>query len=136
MTTFERNDDQARDLGPDHPQRLLIMAYTRLMLLPKQADGTRATWITTARNCELRLLEMPLPGRADAYAFLVELFDCTAGRTIDSKGCRDLNESGAVTESFLALVQRQQAAVTPRCFDPLKGEFVEVPLGGGLRHRT
>ena len=25
MTTFERNDEQARDPGPDHPQRLLIM---------------------------------------------------------------------------------------------------------------
>ena len=127
MTT-DRNDDQARDLGPDHPQRLLIMAYTRLMLLPKHADGTRVTWITKVRNCELRLLEMPLPECPHECALWMELFDFTVGRTIDSRRCRDLNEAGAAMNNFLAVAQ-QHTPVASYHFDPLTGEWVEIPNG-------
>ena len=134
MTT--RNDDPPRDLSPDHPQRLLIMAYTRLMLLPKRPDGTRTTWITTAGNCELRLLEMPLPEEADACSLCVELFDRAVGRVVDSRSCRDLNDAGAATECFLALARELHTQIATCYFDPVRGQFVEIPLGGkGPLHR-
>jgi hypothetical protein len=134
MTT--ENDDQPRAHGPEHSQRLLIMAYCRLMLLPEQADGTSATRITTAGNYELRLREMARPERADVCSLLVELFDHRIGRLIDSQGCRDLNEAGTATECFLAMVQKQDTAVALSYFDPLTGQFVEIPHSDGRRHRT
>jgi hypothetical protein len=102
-----RNNDQPRDSGPDDTQHLLIAAYTRLIELPRRADGTGSTWITKLANWELRLLEVPLPGRADNCSLWVELFDLTVGRGIDSRGCHDLNEARAATDYFLALARRR-----------------------------
>ena len=95
-----RNDDPIRDLDPDHAQHLLIAAYTRLMQLPRQADGMRSTSIIAIANWELRLVDLPLPGRADKRSLWVELFDLTAGRSIDSRGCHDLDEAEAATGYF------------------------------------
>ena len=102
-----RNDDPPRDLGPDCSQHLLNAAYTRLMQLPRRADGTGSMPITTIANWELRLIELPRPVRAEMCSLWVELFDLTAARSIDSRGCQDLNEAGAATRYFLAYIQRQ-----------------------------
>jgi hypothetical protein len=102
-----RNNDPTRDLGPDHPQGLLITAYARLTQLPRQADGMRSTSIIAIANWELRLTDLPLLERAGKRSLWVELFDLTAGRSIDSRGCQDLDEAGAATEYFLTLSQRQ-----------------------------
>ncbi len=102
-----RINDQPRDLGPDDTQHLLMAAYARLIELPRPADGTGSTWITKIANWELRLLEVPLPGRADNCSLWVELFDLTVGRGIDSRGCHDLNEARAATDYFLAVARQR-----------------------------
>ena len=102
-----KNDDPPRDLGPDRPQDLLIAAYTRLIQLPRRADGIASTRITTIAKWELRLIELPLPGRADECSLWVELFDLTTGRSVDSRGCQDLSEAGAATQYILALLEQQ-----------------------------
>ena len=130
MTTSERDSDRSRDFGPDHPQRLLIIAYTRLMLLPQRGDSSRATWITTVGDCELRLLEVPPPEGNEACSLSIELFDHAAGRVIEGRDCRDLNEAAAVTESFVAMARQRRTPEASRYFDPVTGESLEVPLGG------
>ena len=104
-----RNDDPPRDLGPNYSQHLLNAAYTRLMQLPRRADGTGSMPITTIANWELRLIELPQPGRADVRSLWVELFDLTVARSIDSRGCQDLDEAEAATRYFLALAEEQNA---------------------------
>ena len=56
-----------RDPSSDQP-------HTRLMLSPKHADGTRSSWITTAGNCELRLL--PVHRLSDAIRNETRLSSC------------------------------------------------------------
>ena len=106
MTTKE--DDDLRVLGSDHPQQLLAATYCRLLQLPRQADGTRFAPITKIASWDLRLIDLPLPRCADMRSLWVELVDLTTGRSIDSRGCQDLNEAGAATEYFLASIQQQQ----------------------------
>jgi hypothetical protein len=106
-TMTSSKEDPPRDLGPDRPQELLIAAYTRLMQLPRRADGIASTRISTIANWELRLIELPLPGQADGCSLWVELFDLTAGRSVDSRGCQDLSEAGAATQYILALLKQQ-----------------------------
>jgi hypothetical protein len=57
----------------------------------------------TIASLELRLIELPLSGRADKRSRWVELFDLTVARSIDSRGCHDLAEAAAVIEYVLAL---------------------------------
>jgi hypothetical protein len=130
MSTSERDNDRSRGFGPDHPQRLLIIAYTRLMLLPQRGDSSRATWITTVGDCELRLLEVPPPEGKGACSLSIELFDHAVGRVIEGRDCRDLNEAAAVTECFVAMARQRHTPEASRYFDPVTGESVEVPLGG------
>jgi hypothetical protein len=104
---ISRNDVQLRNLSCDRPQHLLMAAYTRLMQLPRRADRTGSTPIATIVDWELRLLELPLPGQADKCSLWVELVDLTAARSIDSRGCHDLDEAAAATEYFLALAQQR-----------------------------
>jgi hypothetical protein len=128
MVTDERCDDGERDLGSDL-ERLLIIAYARLLVLSEQADSWRAALITAVGDCELRLVEMPVSERADSCPLWVELWDRKVGRIIDSAGCRDLDEVLAATERFLAAAQRRHArkAVPRRFFDPITGKVVEIP---------
>jgi hypothetical protein len=102
-----KDDYNLRDFDTEHPQQLLIAAYRRLMQLPRRADGMRFTSITTTATWELRLIDLLLPRRSDKRWLWVELFDLTTGRSIDSRGCQDLNEAGAATRYFLAYIQHQ-----------------------------
>ena len=104
-----RDHDQPHDLGPDYSQHLLNAAYTRLMQLPRRADGTGSMPITTIANWELRLIDLPRAGRAEMCSLWVELFDLTVARSIDSRGCQDLDEARAATRYFLALAEVQNA---------------------------
>jgi hypothetical protein len=128
MTTDERCDDGARDIGSDL-ERLLIIAYARLLVLSEQADSWKAALITAVGDCELRLVEMPVSERANTCPLWVEFWDRKVGRIIDSAGCRDLDDVLAATERFLAAAQQRHAqkAVPRRYFDPITGDFVKIP---------
>jgi hypothetical protein len=100
MTQDERCDGP-REFTDDHPQRLLILAYTRLALLPERPDGSKATWIAMLGDCELRLLEIPIPAGTDVCPLWVEIVDRTTGRTINSIGCRHLHEAWSATDRLV-----------------------------------
>jgi hypothetical protein len=100
MTQDERCDGP-REFTHDHPQRLLILAYTRLALLPERPDGSKATWIAMLGDCELRLVEIPMPVGTDVCPLRVEIVDRTTGRTINSIGCRHLHEAWSATDRLV-----------------------------------
>jgi hypothetical protein len=100
MTQDERYDGP-RKVTRDNQQRLLTQAYTRLALLPAQPDGSKVTWIATLGDCELRLLEIPVPPGTDVCPLWIEVVDRTTRRTIDSIGCRHLHEAWSATKRLV-----------------------------------
>jgi|SRR3954462_8669747 hypothetical protein len=89
-------------------QRMLIVAYTRLFLLPERTDGSKLTTIGSVGPYDVRLTELPSGIPTSAIPPLwVELYDAWSGRILDSAGCRDLQEAGPVTEAFIGEAQRR-----------------------------
>jgi hypothetical protein len=95
------------DIESDDPQRLLILAYARLFLLPERPDGYKRTVIASFGAFEVRLTELPpaVPA-AKAYPLWVELCDRAEARVVDAIGCRDLEDAGDATEMFVAEARR------------------------------
>ena len=55
MTRDDEPDPGPRKIDCDDPQRLLILAYTRLFLLPERANGSKLTCIASFGNYDVRL---------------------------------------------------------------------------------
>ena len=104
---FPCDDADGPTMDPDHPQRLLIVAYTRLFLLPERPDGSKLTTIASIGNYDIRLVELPIgPTPTHVHPLWVELQNTSTGRVLDSAGCRDLSEAGAATQGFIAEARR------------------------------
>ena len=82
-------------------QRLLLLAYTRLFLLPEQEDGSKLTTVASFGRYDLRLVEVPVGGNIAVPPLWIELYDRNAGRTIDSAGCWDLHDADVAAEMFM-----------------------------------
>jgi len=100
-------DRRLAEFVPDHPQRMVIVAYTRLFLLPERADGSKLTTIASVGSYDIRLIELPI-GRVPAmvHPLWVELQNAETGRVLDSAGCRDLPGAAAVTQCFIVDARR------------------------------
>jgi hypothetical protein len=118
MLMTSRNDDTEADTPdgpPDSPMRLLILAYTRLFLLPERPDGSKLTIIADFGAYDVRLIEMPVFRPPPEVAPLwIELYDRVAGRVLDSVGCQDLLGAGAATEALVAEAERLNFGAPPR----------------------
>jgi hypothetical protein len=111
MTHYE--ELETGDVLPDDPQRLLILAYTRLCLLPERPNGSQVTTIMSCGAYDVRLIEVPAAMTAPASPPLwVELYDRRAGQAVDGVGCRDLCVAGAATEAFITEAVRRQASAS------------------------
>ena len=106
MTSFEDPDRDAKDPTADDPQRLLILAYTRLFLLPERPDGAKQTTVASFGPFQLRLSELPPAVHSRACPLWIELCDSVEKRVIDSIGCRDLHEAGEAVEAFVSEAKR------------------------------
>jgi hypothetical protein len=102
-------DDAGRQkIDHDHPQRLLIVAYTRLFLLPERTDGSKLTTIGSVGAYDIRLVELPIGETPSTVRPLwIELYDTWSGRILDSAGCHDLQEAGSITEAFITEAKRR-----------------------------
>jgi hypothetical protein len=107
------NDDSDwKKICPVDLQRMLIVAYTRLFLLPERMDGSKLTTIGSVGPYDVRLTELPGGTSTSAIPPLwIELYDALSGRILDSAGCRDLQEAGPVTEAFIAEANRRTRCV-------------------------
>lgn len=111
--------DSERPGGSDNPQRLLILAYTRLFLMPERDDGSKLISIAAFGRYEIRLIEFQDPRPGSLAPLWIELYDRVAGRTLDGAGCNDLQDAGCATETFIAEARALSGVARPdRAWDP------------------
>jgi hypothetical protein len=92
----------------DHPQRMLIVAYMRLFLLPERADGSKLTTVASFGAYDIRLIEISTGRTTEMVLPLwLELHDRLSHRVIDSAGCKDLQDAGMAVEEFIAEALRR-----------------------------
>ncbi|WP_336487036.1 hypothetical protein [Methylobacterium nigriterrae] len=91
---------------PEHdPERCLVQAYARLILLPARANGSKATVIASAGTRDVRLVEeLSEDGAPEQARLSVEIHDRQSGSTIASVPCEDLQEAESATVALLANV--------------------------------
>jgi hypothetical protein len=118
MTPCNDIDPGSGEISDDHSQHMLILAYTRLFLLPERTDGSKLTTIATFGCYNVRLLEVDTAGNKAVPPLWVELYDRFSARVLDSAGCRDLLHAGAATATFLAEAQRLNGIAPSRGSSP------------------
>jgi hypothetical protein len=114
MTRGDERDTGPREIDTDHRQRLLILAYTRLFLLPERADGSKLTTIASFGTYDVRIVELPFCTSASTPPLRVELYDRANRQIIDSVGCHDLQDTGAATEALITKALRRNDLTIPR----------------------
>ena len=97
MSSFEAGESQ--DFAPDHPRRLLMVAYARLCMLPSGSSGTKSTTIAAFGDHVVRVTE--LASCTDISRIWVELYDAAADYTLDGAGCDDISNAAAAVETLL-----------------------------------
>jgi hypothetical protein len=121
------------DIDPGDPKRLVILAYTRLVLLHERPDGSKQAVIASFGAFEVRLTELPpaVPA-ARIYLLWIELCDCAQARVINAIGCRDLDDAGEAAEVFVAeaktpafdLATRHPSELASRCWPSLRASSI------------
>jgi hypothetical protein len=87
------NIDDLRDLPPDHPRRLLMMAHERLAVRPAPLNGMKLITIAAFGDHAVRLIELPSSGGHAIRRLWVELYDAFTDCTLDGSGCNDISEA-------------------------------------------
>ena len=116
MISSEEPDPDAKDPTADDPQRLLILAYTRLFLLPERPDGSKQTIVTSFGPFQVRLSELSPAVHSKSCPLWIELCDSVGKSVIDSIGCQDLQEAGEAVEAFVSEAKRLSNIVPPEHF--------------------
>jgi hypothetical protein len=112
LTPCDDTNPGRRDPEADNAQQLLVLAYTRLFLLPERPDGSKLTTVASFGSYHVHLLE--LTSRSNVvHPLWIELFDGRAGRVIDSVGFRDLHDAGRNVEVFMAEAARLSGIAAP-----------------------
>jgi hypothetical protein len=98
---------------------MVIVAYTRLFLLPERRDGSKLTTIASVGRYDIRLIELPIGlTPLHVHPLWVELQDAETGRVLDSTGCRDLSDAATATDGFIAearhLIDRESSSAPMR----------------------
>jgi hypothetical protein len=110
MSSFEARESQ--DLAPDHPRRLLMVAYTRLCMLPLGPNGAKSTTIAAFGDHVVRLIE--LASSADISPIWVELYDAAADYALDGAGCDDVSNAVTAAETLLEEAKSLNARLARR----------------------
>ena len=101
MTSSEDPDSGAEPTFGVELQRQLILAYTRLFLLPEDEDGSKFTTVASIGRYDLRLVEVPVGAKSAIPPLWVELYDRLAARAIDSTGCWHLHDADFAAATFM-----------------------------------
>ena len=86
---------------------MLIVAFSRLWLLPHQADGSKQTTIMSVDRYDLNLIESP-NGTAvtHLHRLRIELRNTRTGQVVCGAGCHDLQDAWVATERFMGEAER------------------------------
>ena len=84
------------------PQRSLVQAYTRLILLPARADGSKMAVIARFGTRDVCLVE-PWAANAppEGAPLRVELYDRARGHAVESVACNDLRAAEAAKSELM-----------------------------------
>ena len=107
------NIEDWRDLPPDHPRRLLMIAHARLAVRPAPLNGMKLITIAAYGDHAVRLIELPSGVGHAIKRLWVELYDAFADCTLDGSGCNDISEALAAAEELLAEAKRLNARSRP-----------------------
>jgi hypothetical protein len=113
MTSF----DPDHDLPPDHPRRLVIIAYARLSTLPPAANGMKCTTIAAFGDHIVRLIALTARTAGEALPLWVELYDAAAGHMLDCAGCNGVEAAVVAAAALLAeakSLNAELASLSPR----------------------
>jgi hypothetical protein len=117
MTSF----DPDHDLPPDHPRRLVIIAYARISTLSPAANGMKCTTVAAFGDHIVRLIALTARPAGEALPPLwVELYDAAAGHMLDGAGCDDVEAAVVAAAAFLAeakSLNAELASFSPRVED-------------------
>ena len=115
------------------PQRLLVQAYTRLILLPARADGSKMAVIAQFGTREICLIEtLAADAPPESVALRVELYDRARGHAVESMACNDLEEA-----PFTSIDEIERLpSMTPERAALLRGALNIYNPGGGLEPRS
>jgi hypothetical protein len=98
MSSFETDDH----LPPDHPRRLVMIAYARMSALPPEPNGVRSATIAAYGDHIVRLVELTTQDEGSLPPLWVELYDASIGHMLDGAGCADIGAAVAPAVAFLA----------------------------------
>jgi hypothetical protein len=107
------NLEDLRDLPPDHPRRLLMLAHGRLVARPVPFHGMKLVTIAAYGDHAVRLIELSSGVGHAIRRLWVELYDAFADRTLDGSGCNDISEALTAAEDLLAEAKRLNARLRP-----------------------
>jgi hypothetical protein len=106
------------DLPPDHPRRLVRIAYARLSTLRPDANGMKCTTIAAFGDHIVRLIGLTGRTAEEAVPSLwVELYDAAAGQMLDGAGGEDTEAAVVAAAAFLAeatSLNAEVASVSPK----------------------
>jgi hypothetical protein len=90
----------------------IAQAYVKLLCIPDGSSETSLslTWI---RNCEIRIFDGSHPDSDSIALFWLELFDHGAQISVDSFGCRELEDAVVVFEDFVAQARHLDTTTGP-----------------------
>ena len=93
----------------DFAESIVVEAYLRLPLLPRQVDGSWVTPLMRYGRFELRLIERV--GATPAEPVLrVELLDLQAQAAIESRGCEEVEDAVAAFQTMIPVALTLHAA--------------------------
>jgi hypothetical protein len=116
MSSSEDPERDAQNVPRDHPQLLLIQAYTRLFLIPERMDGSKQTTVASFGAYDVRLSELsPAAPSSRTCPLWLELCERVSGRVMDSRGCQDLDDASGVLDAFVADAMRLSGVESPGC---------------------
>ncbi|MCY1640823.1 hypothetical protein [Methylorubrum sp. SL192] len=80
----------------------MVQAYTRLILLPARADGSKMAVIARFGTRDICLIEtLAADAPPESVALRVELYDRARGHAVESMACNDLEEAEAATTELM-----------------------------------
>src|SRR4051812_47786354 len=90
--------------GPltDLAESIVMQAYVRLPLLPRQSDGCRLMPLVRIGGREVRLVES-VPTVSGQAVLRVDLFDRGTQSIVESRDCEEVEEAGMAFSDMIAL---------------------------------
>jgi hypothetical protein len=100
--------------APELTEQKLVRAYTRLLLVPQERDGSRRISLARLGNYEIFIIEFAQNVPAIAPRLWIELYAHDLRRGLDSCACEDLEQATIAARDLIAQARDLKAKDTSR----------------------